>query len=87
VGYIEGALEMRTLPGERRVSARQGRAGEKRDVFNSLLVCGAWWFLAEPRGVLENALWAGVVDELLAADETLLHRKPAPGAEAIREVG
>jgi hypothetical protein len=37
--------------------------------------------------VLEDALWAGVVDELLAADEALLHRHLAPGAEAIGEVG
>jgi hypothetical protein len=37
--------------------------------------------------VLEDALRASVVDELLAADETLLHRQPTPGAEAIREVG
>jgi len=47
----------------------------------------AGWFWAEPGCVLEDALWAGVVDELLAADETFLHRQPAPGAEAIWEVG
>jgi len=35
--------------------------------------------------VLEDALRAGVVDELVAADKTLLHREPAPGAEAIWE--
>jgi len=57
------------------------------DSFNSLLVCGAGWFLTEPGGVLEDALWACIVDELLAADETLLHRQPTPGAEAIGEVG
>ena len=48
---------------------------------------GAGWFWAEPGCVLEDALRASVVDELLAADETLLHRQPTPGAEAIGEVG
>ena len=57
------------------------------DVFNSLLVCGAGWFLAEPGCVLEDALRASVVDELLATDEALLHRHLAPSAEAIGEVG
>jgi len=57
------------------------------DFFNSLSVCGAGWFLAEPGRVLKDALRAGVVDELLTADETLLHRHPAPSAEAIGEVG
>ena len=47
----------------------------------------AGWFLAEPGCVLEDALRAGIVDELLAADETLLHRYLAPSAEAIGEVG
>jgi len=37
--------------------------------------------------VLEDALRAGVVDKLLPPDETFLHGKPAPGAEAIRKVG
>jgi hypothetical protein len=37
--------------------------------------------------VLKDAFRAGVVDELLAADETLLHRHLAPRAEAIGEVG
>lgn len=57
------------------------------DFFNNLLVRGAGWFWAEPGCVLENAPRAGVVDELLATDETLLHRHLAPGAEAIGEVG
>ena len=57
------------------------------DVFNSLLVRGAGWFWAEPGRVLKDALRAGVVDELLTADETLLHHHPAPSAEAIGEVG
>lgn len=48
---------------------------------------GAGRFWTESRGVLEDALWAGIVDELLAADETLLHRQPTPGAEAIGDVG
>ncbi len=47
----------------------------------------AGWFWAEPGGVLEDALRAGIVDELLAADETLLHRYLTPSAEAIGEVG
>jgi hypothetical protein len=37
--------------------------------------------------VLEDALRAGVVDELLAADETFPHRYLAPSAEAIGEIG
>ena len=48
---------------------------------------GAGWFWAKPGCVLEDALRAGVVDELLAADETLLHRHLAPSAEAIGEIG
>jgi hypothetical protein len=44
------------------------------------------WFWREPGCVLENTLWAGVVDKLLAPDETFLHRKLAPGAETIGEV-
>ena len=57
------------------------------DLDLSLLMCGAGWFWSEPGCVLEDTLRAGVVDELLAADETLLHRQLAPGAEAIGEVG
>jgi len=49
-------------------------------------VLGADGFLTESGCVLEDALRAGVVDELVAADKTLLHREPAPGAEAIWEV-
>ncbi len=52
-----------------------------------LLVRGGGWFWAESGCVLKDALRAGVVDELLAADETLLHRHLAPCAEAIGEVG
>jgi len=47
----------------------------------------AGWFWADPGGVLEDALWAGIVNELLATDETLLHHYLAPSAEAIGEVG
>jgi hypothetical protein len=36
--------------------------------------------------VLEDALRTGVVDELLAADKTLLHLDSAPGAESIGEI-
>ena len=55
--------------------------------FNSPSVCGAGWFGTEPGCVLKNALRAGVVNELLTPDETLLHLKPTPGAKAIRNVG
>ena len=48
---------------------------------------GAGWFRAKPGCVLEDTFRAGVVDELLATDEALLHRYPAPGAEAIGEIG
>lgn len=57
------------------------------DFFNSPSVCRAGWFRAKPGCVLEDALRAGVMNELLPPDETLLHRKPTPGAEAIRKVG
>jgi hypothetical protein len=50
------------------------------------LMRGAGWFRAEPGGVLEDALRTGVVDELLATDETLLHLYSAPGAESIGEI-
>jgi hypothetical protein len=33
--------------------------------------------------VLKDALWTGVMDELLAADHSLLHENLAPGAKAI----
>jgi hypothetical protein len=36
VGYVEDAFEARTMHGKRRVSARQGRAGEKGDFFSIL---------------------------------------------------
>jgi hypothetical protein len=40
VGYVEDAFEARTTHGKRRVSARQGWAGEKSDFF-SILIAGA----------------------------------------------
>jgi hypothetical protein len=40
---------------------------------------------AQPGRVLEDTFRAGVVDELFATDEALLHRQLAPRAEAIRE--
>ena len=46
----------------------------------------AGWFLTEPGCVLKDALRAGIVDELFATNETLLHRKLAPGAEAVGKV-
>jgi hypothetical protein len=72
LGYVEDAYEARTT---------------LVDFFNSLLVCGAGGGWAKPGCVLEDALRAGVVNELLAPDETLLHLKPTPGAKAIRKVG
>jgi len=36
VGYVEDGFEARTMHGKRRVSARQGRAGEKGDFFSIL---------------------------------------------------
>jgi hypothetical protein len=56
------------------------------DQTDRVLVRGAGWFRAEPGCVLEDTFRAGVVDELLATDEALLHRYPAPGAEAIGEI-
>jgi hypothetical protein len=52
----------------------------------NLLVRGDGRFWAEPDCVLEDALRAGVVDELLTTDETLLHWKLTPGAEAIGKI-
>jgi hypothetical protein len=37
LGYVEGLNDARTPPGERRVSARLGLAGEKSDFFSLLL--------------------------------------------------
>ncbi|ULA64086.1 MAG: hypothetical protein LZF86_110787 [Nitrospira sp.] len=42
---------------------------------------------AQAGRVLEDAFRAGVVDELRAADQALLHRHFAPGAEPVRERG
>ena len=40
-GYVEGLNDARTLPGKRRVLARQGWAGEKSDFF-SILQLDIW---------------------------------------------
>ena len=40
VGYVEDDFEARTMPGERRVSARRGWAGEKSDFFSTLRKSG-----------------------------------------------
>jgi hypothetical protein len=37
MGYVEDAFKARTKPGKRRVSVRQGWAGEKGDFFSILL--------------------------------------------------
>jgi hypothetical protein len=39
-----------------------------------------------PRRVLEDAFGAGVMDELPAGDQPLLHGHLAPGAQAIGDV-
>lgn len=44
---------------------------------------GGCGFRSQPGRVLKDAFRAGVVDELLAADEAFLHRDLAPGAQAI----
>lgn len=38
-------------------------------------------------GMLKHALWASVVDELAACDQTLGHGDLAPGAETFRQFG
>jgi hypothetical protein len=44
-------------------------------------------FESQSRGVLKDAFRAGVMDKLVAADQALLHRNAAPGAEPVWEVG
>lgn len=41
----------------------------------------------QPGRVLKDALGAGVMDEPLAADQSLLHGNLAPGAKAIGNFG
>ena len=43
--------------------------------------------LAQPGRMLKHAFRAGVVDELGAADQALLHRYLAPGAEPVGKCG
>ena len=82
------------VPGSLIVS-RQGRAlraeparfSLARNIPTGSLVGWGRRFRAEPGGVLEDALRAGVMDELFAADQALFHRHLAPGAEAVGEVG
>jgi hypothetical protein len=69
--------------GTAQVKVEIERVGSSRDLDLSPLVRGEWWFWAEPGRVLEDALRAGVMDELVASDEAFLHRDLAPGAEAI----
>jgi hypothetical protein len=83
----KGVDEDWKLKAQAKVKMGKVRPWLNLDLDFSLLVRGAGWLLAEPGCVLEDALRAGVVDELLAADETLLHRHLAPGAETIGEVG
>src|SRR2546426_11599713 len=47
----------------------------------------AFLLFSSERGVLEDALGAGVMHESTAGDEALLHRHLAPGAGAVRHVG
>lgn len=66
----------------------KGEAGTQPAGFRRvLLVFDRGEFRAQPGRVLEDALRAGVVDELRAADQTFLHRHLAPGAEPVRESG
>ena len=44
-------------------------------------------FESQSRGVLKDAFRAGVMDELVATDQALLHRNAAPGTEPVRKVG
>ena len=44
-----------------------------------------WELRAQPGRMLKDAFRAGVVDELRAADQALLHRYLAPGAEPVGE--
>ena len=53
--HVEPLSDARTKPGERRVSARQGRAGEKRAFFNIL----SWRLF-----LLETATGAGLSGDL-----------------------
>ena len=48
---------------------------------------GGWRFETTPGRMLKDALWAGVVDELPARDQSFPHRHLAPGAEPVWEVG
>ena len=48
---------------------------------------GCDWFESESGRVLKDAFRAGVVDELVAADQAFLHGDPAPGTEPVGEVG
>lgn len=51
------------------------------------LVFGRLELGTQSGGVLEDALGARVMDELLSADQSFLHLDLAPGAEAIGEFG
>ena len=60
--YVEDLNDVRTLHGTRRVSARQGWAGEKGEFFSVLLV--AWWFEVARRAVLpRDGRLFGLLDE------------------------
>ena len=55
--YVETLREMRMKPGERRVSARRGRAGEKSEFFSILLE------LDEQQAGLANFFPGGRIEE------------------------
>jgi hypothetical protein len=50
LGYGEDAFEVRTPHGKRRVLARRGRAGDKRDFFSVLLKLTFWIEHPSPPG-------------------------------------
>jgi hypothetical protein len=71
VGYVEDAFEVRTMPGERRVSARQGWAGEKSDFFSILLE-----IQIEELIVFGRKIQAGPVTGETCNDATMLLAQP-----------
>jgi hypothetical protein len=58
VGDVEDAFEGEPMHGERRGSARRGRAGEKRDFFSILQ--SRYLSLIDNLGKLSQLQWCGV---------------------------
>jgi hypothetical protein len=70
-----------------REALRRRQGTQPTGFFRVLLVFDRGKLRAQSGRVLEDALRAGVVDELRAADQAFLHRHLAPGAEPVRERG